>query len=148
MAADNAANRAVFVQNCNQAWAENDARYAALGMPRPANDCNQRLYGQTLPGTTGSAQQAQIPVTYIQPTAPSAPAADSTATVGAGGGWTQPELPAATPAKPAVEKNPATTIQSVFSELPGGSVSIGGTDVPWVLIGGGLLLAFLMMRGK
>lgn len=38
---------------------------------------------------------------------------------------------------------------SVFGTLPGGSISIGGTDIPWVLIGGGLAVAyFLFMRGK
>ena len=64
MAANNAANRAVFLADCNNNWALNDARYAELGMPRPANDCDQRLYGQTLPGTTGSAQQPQIQPIY------------------------------------------------------------------------------------
>ena len=70
-----AANRAVFVADCNSNWAANDAQYARLGLPRPANDCQQRLYGQTLPGTTGGAQQAQIPTTYIStpPPAQTAP---------------------------------------------------------------------------
>lgn len=40
------------------------------------------------------------------------------------------------------------TGQSVFA-LPGGSILIGGTEIPWLLIGGGLLVAYFMfMRGK
>lgn len=54
MAADLAANRAVFVANCNNDWAANAAQYQALGMAVPPNDCEYRSYGQTLPGTTGS----------------------------------------------------------------------------------------------
>jgi hypothetical protein len=50
-----AANRSVFVQNCNRDWQMNAQQYQALGMPVPPNDCDYRTYGQTLPGTTGGS---------------------------------------------------------------------------------------------
>jgi len=48
-----AANRAVFVANCNRDYQANATRYRELGMEVPPNDCEYRAYGQTLPGTTG-----------------------------------------------------------------------------------------------
>lgn len=54
MAADSAANRAVFVADCENAWAQNAAQYRALGMEVPPDDCQYRGYGLTQPGTTGS----------------------------------------------------------------------------------------------
>jgi hypothetical protein len=56
-AARAAANRAVFVQNCNRDWTMNADQYRALGMPVPPNDCEYRGYGQVPAGggTGGSA---------------------------------------------------------------------------------------------
>lgn len=48
-----AANRSVFVQDCENAWQENANQYRALGLPVPPDDCAYRTYGQVLPGTTG-----------------------------------------------------------------------------------------------
>ena len=53
MAAGSAANYDVDRANCETAWAANDARYAALGLPRPPNDCALRTFGLTLPGSSG-----------------------------------------------------------------------------------------------
>jgi hypothetical protein len=39
-----------------------------------------------------------------------------------------------------------STSTSVFGTLPGGSVLIGGTSVPWLAIGAGVVVLFLMMR--
>ena len=50
-----AANRAVFVQNCQNAWELNRQQYEALGLPVPPNDCAYRSYGQVAPGTTGGS---------------------------------------------------------------------------------------------
>jgi hypothetical protein len=50
-----AANRTVFVQNCNNAWELNRQQYEALGLPVPPNDCAYRSYGQVAPGTTGGS---------------------------------------------------------------------------------------------
>ena len=60
MAGNTAANYAVDRSNCETAWAENDARYKSLGIQGPPNDCAQRTYGLTLPGTTGGTA-ADIP---------------------------------------------------------------------------------------
>lgn len=54
MAAASAANRAVFLQNCNRDWSANDGVFANLHLPRPRNDCAERGFGLTLPGSTGS----------------------------------------------------------------------------------------------
>ena len=54
MAADSAANKSVFVANCNSDWEANAAAYRARGMAVPPNDCAYRGYGLTQPGTTGS----------------------------------------------------------------------------------------------
>lgn len=57
LAAADAANRKVFVDNCNRDWQANATRYAELKMAVPPNDCAYRGYGQTnlgpgyLPGT-------------------------------------------------------------------------------------------------
>ncbi len=56
MAANNDANRAVFVADCNRDWAMNAENYQNLGLQVPPNDCAYRGYGQTIPGIspTGS----------------------------------------------------------------------------------------------
>ena len=41
---------------------------------------------------------------------------------------------------------PSTSTTSVFGTLPGGSVTIGGTSVPWLAIGAGVVALFLLMR--
>jgi hypothetical protein len=76
MAAGTAANYSVDRANCENAWVENDARYASMGLARPPNDCGQRTYGLTLPGTSGgtniltpNAQQILDPG-YTGPVAP------------------------------------------------------------------------------
>lgn len=53
IANNTAANYNVDVANCQSAWAENDARYASMGLPRPSNDCAQRTFGLTLPNSSG-----------------------------------------------------------------------------------------------
>lgn len=155
-AANDAANRDVFVANCNKDWEANAAQYRALKMEVPPNDCAYRGYGQTLPGTSGgySGYLTGTPAEVIDwrnknpGGGSSGPLAEPTVPVVAGGGWVQPALPATTGgADPSKFPNP--TGGGIFSKLPGGTVSIGGSDVPWVLIGGGLLVAyFVFMRGK
>lgn len=65
LARNNQANLDVFLADCNNNWAINDEQFVRLGLPRPANDCAARPFGQTLPGTTGSATQSQIPPTFL-----------------------------------------------------------------------------------
>jgi hypothetical protein len=255
MAADNAANRAVFLENCNRDWQANAAQYQALGMEVPPNDCAYRGYGQTLPGTTGSytgylpgTPQAILDWRAANPGggSPGPAAGGSGGSAGGGlspsfaftnltsgdntnfkvgdrwqilvtgpanspvsfnggrngdnqvhpmgstdstgkftlngqmgqgeiGDWAEAwrvnnqivasftfrVLPSSSVTTPSSTPGTGTgtgsgqsrqTTQSpisksVFDTLPGGSVSIGGPDVPWALVGGGLLVAYLMFRG-
>jgi len=253
MAADNQANRAVFVANCNRDWEANAVRYRELGMEVPPNDCEYRGYGQTLPGTTGSytgylpgTPQAIIDWRTANPGGGSpGPAAGSGGTAGGGlspsfaftnltsgdntnfkvgdrwqiqitgpantpvsynggrngenkliqvgstdstgklilngqmgqgeiGDWleawrlnnqviqnltfrvlpsssvtapTTPGTGAGTGSGQSRETTQSSITKSVFDSLPGGSVSIGGTEVPWALIGGGLLVAYFIFKG-
>lgn len=68
--------RQTFIDNCNRDWATNDAQYAALGLPRPANQC-EAMYPA---GGGGAAAPVQIQPVYMAPSAP-APAAVSSGTV-------------------------------------------------------------------
>jgi hypothetical protein len=253
MAADNAANRAVFVENCNRDWQANAVRYQELGMAVPPNDCAYRGYGQTLPGTTGS-YAGYLPGTpqEILDWRAANPGGGSPGPVAGGGGTTggglspsfaftnltsgdntnfkvgdrwqilvtgppnapvsfnggrngenqvhpmgstdstgkftlngqmgQGEIgdwaeawrvnnqivasfsfhvlpsssvttPSSTPGtgtgtgSGSRQTTQSSTSKSVFDTLPGGSVEIGGMDIPWALIGGGLVVAYFMFKG-
>jgi len=94
------------------------------------------LNGQMEQGQVGNWSEAwrvnnQIVQSFTFRVLPAGTAAGATTFTGStGGGQTQ---------------SPIT--KSVFGALPGGSISIGGTDIPWAVLGGGLLVAFLIFRG-
>jgi hypothetical protein len=239
MAAANAANYAVLRANCENAWAENDARYKADGIVGPPNDCAQRTFGLTLPGTTGGTNvltpnaQAILDPTYRGPGSGSGAGAGagSGAGTGSGGGGATPVLsftnltsgdnsnfkvgdrwqiqitgaPAnhpvsvtggqngantttpmgtsdgsghftlngqidqsqignwseswtvgpvtvgsfsftVSPAGSSGQSTKSTQTTTSTSTLPGGSITIGGTSVPLLAIGAGVVVLFLLMR--
>jgi hypothetical protein len=167
-AKDDAANRTVFVQDCNNAWALNKTQYEALGLPVPPNDCAYRTYGQTLPGTTGGTtaylpgtpqavidwrtadpsggvmnawdpSSAQTLATFHAPPAPS--------------GSPSP-APGPTTAPTAGAPAPRATAPSGGS-APAGALTTGGGAAtgewykkPVVLIGGAALVAFLIWKAN
>lgn len=242
MAANDAANRAVFVSGCNADWAANAEQYRARGMAVPPNDCAYRGYGQTnvgaeyLPGTpqaiidwrnanpgggspgpaaggSGAGPQnsagAQFTFTnltsgdntnfkvgdrweiVISGAAPNAPVlmngglnganspypmgnTDASGTFRANGQMGQAEIGNWSEAwrvnnqivasfsfnvKPAGSSSGTTagttgggqtvttSSKSVFDTLPGGSISVGGMDVPVWALGLAAVAAFFMFKG-
>lgn len=140
--AADAANRAVFVGDCESNWQENATRFAELGLPSPPNNCQSFSYGQTMPGTTGGDTSGWIPgtpaaVINSAPVAAAAPA--PTAGI----------LPVASPAT-----STAQLIKNSFTAPAGspGGASGGGAVTPpaadytglyW--IGGGVAAVLLFM---
>ncbi len=140
MAEHDEQQRQIFLDNCNRDWATNDAQYAALGQPRPANQCDQ-IYPV---GGRGAADPVQLAPVYLPPPTP-APAPvivhPPPTTVTAQPAQTvTPDI--GTP--PAAPQSGSSTGQALYLlEQP----SAGGFPLWIVLVGAGAVLYF-MTRGR
>ncbi len=163
MALATSANYDVFRANCETDWYANAQRYTDLGLPVPVNDCAQRTYGLTLPGTTGSSvallpdAQAILSPNYSGPVYTQPPVSVTSTDCPSGyrynatRGGCEP-IPAPTTVAPP----PATTgtgFQQQFAHLleglpplPGGNVELGGMDIPWLILGAGALVLFMVLK--
>lgn len=127
-----AANRAVFLKNCHDMIANENISRRARGLPLQVDDCDERTFGQTLPGTSGSAVQAPIAPVYQAVIA------------------SKSEIPAVAAAELAVEAAGASNSAkpgyvSDAEGFLGGSVPVVGYDFPmWGLLAAGAAALFFM----
>lgn len=144
------ANRAVFLANCNTAWLMNDQRYAELNLPRPANDCESKTFGQVfsssgpmsfasitaatdlIPSVASSNLQVQ---NYQTTAAPTQSVAQQQQTQSSAGGGNS-----ATGSGPI----DLTSVTDKVKEISSGSVHLLGYDVPYLAIAAGVGLLFLV----
>lgn len=149
-AASTAANYSVDRANCENAWAANAARYQADGLPVPPNDCAERTFGLTLPGTTGGTS-ADIPnaglilgADPLPASAPPAAAAPPPAPI--------PPAPAAAPSPDSTQTKllktyapgPSTPPSSA-KDSTGGSADSGGSPNQALYWVGGLAAALVLV---
>lgn len=143
MAEHDEGQRQTFLDDCNRDWTLNDQQYAALGLPRPANQC-AAIYPADM---RGAANPVQLAPMYLPPPQPAA--APVPAPVSARPPITETytaAAPAPTPAGGSAAANPGT--QSAIDFL-GGTVAVAGNTFPmWgVILAAGAVLYFAT-RGK
>lgn len=127
LAAHTGANYTVDLSNCNSNWAENDARYASFGLPRPPNTCNEDTFGLTLPGTTGGTNALIPDAAALLGPAAAANAAAAAANIVASGGTPAASAPASVP------QSSTPAAGGSLSSGAGGSASGSSSILPWAL---------------
>jgi hypothetical protein len=61
------ANRAAYIQQCNDNWIRNDQQFRALGLPSPANTCEGGSYGQVFSDSGPASYSGVVSLTDLNP---------------------------------------------------------------------------------